>query len=79
MCLCHEIYWNGICSDEIVLCYYGSTSTNFHKSSIKHLQKRPHIVAEKSADFADQDEIKLTGSSCINISGDGTWKTRGYS
>lgn len=46
---------------------------------VSHMQAATMTVAEKSMQNAAIEEIKLTGSSDITVSGDGTWKTRGHS
>lgn len=46
---------------------------------VSHIHAATNIVAEKSMQKAAEEEIKVTGSSNITVSGDGTWKTRGHS
>lgn len=53
-------------------------SKKSYNAAIKVLQKCSASVAEKSMIAAASEEVTLTGSSCLNISGDGTWKTRGH-
>lgn len=45
---------------------------------VKKLLKCTGTVAQKSMKSAAHEEVLLTGSPCINVSGDGTWKTRGH-
>ena len=53
-------------------------SRKSYNIAIKTLQECSSIVAEKSMISAAQEEVAVTGSSCITVSGDGTWKTRGH-
>lgn len=53
-------------------------SKKSYNGAIKKLLKCSGTVAQKSMISAACEEVKLTGSPCINISGDGTWKTRGH-
>ncbi|GFU74827.1 uncharacterized protein TNCV_4424901 [Trichonephila clavipes] len=48
-------------------------------NNINKLQLCSKEVAEASMQSAALEEVTLTNSSNIIISGDGTWKTRGYS
>ncbi|GFY16876.1 uncharacterized protein TNCV_3689341 [Trichonephila clavipes] len=50
-----------------------------YNNIINKLQLCSKEVAEASMQRADLEEVTLTNSSDIIISGDGTWKTRGYS
>lgn len=53
-------------------------SKKSYNSSVKKMQKFSSQIAEQSMNNAAREEIELTNSSCIDISGDGTWKTRGH-
>ncbi|GFW68220.1 uncharacterized protein TNCV_1881001 [Trichonephila clavipes] len=50
-----------------------------YNNIINKLQLCSKEVAEASMQSAALEEVTLTNSSDIIISGDGTWKTRGYS
>ncbi|GFY29817.1 uncharacterized protein TNCV_1813911 [Trichonephila clavipes] len=50
-----------------------------YNNIINKLQLCSKEVAEASMQSATLEEVTLTNSSDIIISGDGTWKTRGYS
>ncbi|GFW00489.1 uncharacterized protein TNCV_693281 [Trichonephila clavipes] len=52
---------------------------NSYNNIINKLQLCSKEVAEASMQSAALEEVTLTNSSDIIISGDGTWKTRGYS
>lgn len=53
-------------------------SRKAYNLSVKKLVKSSSTVAQNSMISAAREEIQQTGSSCINVSGDGTWKTRGH-
>lgn len=53
-------------------------SRKSYNVAVKQLQRCSGSVAEKSMNSAAYEEVELMGSSCIDVSGDGTWKTRGH-
>lgn len=46
---------------------------------VSHIHAASNTVAENSMKTAANEETNMTGSSNLTVSGDGTWKTRGYS
>ncbi|KFM71283.1 hypothetical protein X975_00958, partial [Stegodyphus mimosarum] len=46
---------------------------------LSHMHAATRNIAENSMKIAADEEIKMTGSSDLTVSGDGTWKTRGHS
>ncbi|GFV25969.1 uncharacterized protein TNCV_2693351 [Trichonephila clavipes] len=81
-CIRNEDNWTGSCSNDNFLWCHGLSSSVAEKSYnniINKLQLCSKEVAEASMQSAALEEVTLTNSSDIIISGDGTWKTRGFS
>ncbi|GFU47888.1 hypothetical protein TNCV_4967011 [Trichonephila clavipes] len=81
-CIRNEDNWTGSCSNDNFLWCHGLSSSVAEKSYnniINKLQLCSKEVAEASMQSAALEEVALTNPSDIIISGDGTWKTRGYS
>lgn len=53
-------------------------SKKSYNSSVKKLLTSSSTVAQQSMEIAAREEAESTGSMSINVSGDGTWKTRGH-
>ncbi|GFU75155.1 uncharacterized protein TNCV_2055981 [Trichonephila clavipes] len=81
-CIRNEDNWTGSCSNDNFLWCHGlppPVAEKSYNNIINKLQLCSKEVAEASMQSAALEEVTLTNSSDIIISGDGTWKTCGYS
>ncbi|GFS94324.1 hypothetical protein TNCV_2013831 [Trichonephila clavipes] len=80
-CIRNEDNWTGSCSNDKfcgVMDFPPPVAEKSYNNILNKLQLCSK-VAEASMQSAALEEVTLTNSSDIIISGDGTWKTRGYS
>ncbi|GFU34567.1 uncharacterized protein TNCV_1992981 [Trichonephila clavipes] len=81
-CIRNEDNWTGSCSNDNfcgVMDFPPPVAEKSYNNIINKLQLCSKEVAEASMQNAALEEVTLTNSSDIIISGDGTWKIRGYS
>lgn len=53
-------------------------SQKSYEKIVSHIHAATHAVTKASMKQAAEEEVSLTGSSDVTVSGDGTWKTRGH-